>query len=171
EALAGSMVKISGKDVLATWKIIVAGLATPALYGIYSMLYFVFLVLRRPQLSTSSKLARVGLSWLVQPILHYMMMRLGDTGWDIYKSIKPLLLAIRNPEVGSLLRDMRLALAKDITAFVNAHAQDLLPAKHTSNDDTSAPEKQPSPVVPSPSPLLDKLNDSPSAPSPIQVSG
>ncbi|KAI8067969.1 hypothetical protein BC940DRAFT_326204 [Gongronella butleri] len=136
EALAGSMVKIKAKDVIASWKVIVASIATPALYGFYSVLYLVFLVLRRPKLSLSSKMTRVTLSWIIQPILHYVMMRMGDTGFDIYKSIKPLFLALRNPEVGRLLRDMRADLSQDITAFVNAHADVLLP--DTANEAAAA---------------------------------
>lgn len=85
EALAGSMVKIKANDVLATWKIIVAAFAAPALYGFYSLIYFFFLVKRRPTLTLRSKMIRACISWVIQPILHYFLIRLGDTGLDIYK--------------------------------------------------------------------------------------
>ncbi|CAO3649521.1 unnamed protein product [Cunninghamella echinulata] len=127
EALAGSMVKIKANDVLATWKIIVAAFAAPALYGFYSLIYFLFLVKRRPTLTLRSKIIRACISWAIQPILHYFLIRLGDTGLDIYKSIKPLFLAIRNPEVGKLLRAMRKDLSQNITEFVNEHADIILP--------------------------------------------
>lgn len=52
----------------------------------------------------------------------------------MFRSIKPLFLAIRNPEVGTLLRAMRKDLSHNITEFVNEHADIILP------DD----EKQPS---------------------------
>ncbi|KAI8089858.1 uncharacterized protein BX664DRAFT_334090 [Halteromyces radiatus] len=127
EALAGSMVKIKAKDVLATWKIIVAAFAAPALYGFYSLIYFIYLFKRRPALSLRNKMIRTCALWIIQPILHYFLMRLGDTGLDIYKSIKPLFLAIRNPAVGKLLREMRANLSRDITEFVNQHADIILP--------------------------------------------
>lgn len=85
EALAGSSVKIAGKDVLATWKVIVAAFAAPALYGIYSLFYLVYLMKRKTTLPLKVKLTRAGLVWAIQPILHYLLMRLGDTGLDIYK--------------------------------------------------------------------------------------
>ncbi|ORY99554.1 hypothetical protein BCR42DRAFT_339335 [Absidia repens] len=127
EALAGSMVKIKAKDVLATWKIIVAAFAAPALYGFYSLIYFLYLVKRRPSMSTHSKMIRSCALWAIQPILHYFLMRLGDTGLDIYKSIGPLFLAVRNPAVGKLLREMRKNLSHDITEFVNQHIDIILP--------------------------------------------
>ncbi|KAI9310321.1 hypothetical protein BX666DRAFT_1870358 [Dichotomocladium elegans] len=121
EALAGSMVKITGKDVLATWKIIVAGVAAPMLYGLYSLIFLNRMVKRRPELSMMQKLVRACLSWAGQPILYYILLRLGDMGLDIYKSIKPLFLAVRNPEVSQLLKIMRKDLSKDVTAFVHKH--------------------------------------------------
>lgn len=125
EALAGSSVKIAGKDVLATWKVIVAAFAAPALYGVYALVYLVYLVKRRPNLSLQSKLKRASFVWAIQPILHYLLMRLGDTGLDIYKSIKPLFLAIRNPEAGEIIRSIRKDLSQDITKFINEHAPEL----------------------------------------------
>ncbi|KAG2237858.1 hypothetical protein INT48_002159 [Thamnidium elegans] len=125
EALAGSSVKIAGKDVLATWKVIVAAFAAPALYGIYAFIYLVYLVKRRPTLSHKAKIFRASIVWAIQPILHYLLMRLGDTGLDIYKSIRPLFLAIRNPEAGGIIRSMRKDLSQDISQFINEHAPEL----------------------------------------------
>ncbi|KAL7334472.1 Glycerol-3-phosphate/dihydroxyacetone phosphate acyltransferase [Mucor circinelloides] len=125
QALAGSSVKIAGKDVLATWKVIVAAFAAPALYGVYALFYLAYLLKRKPNLSLKAKLTRAGLVWAIQPILHYLLMRLGDTGLDIYKSIKPLFLAIRNPEAGEIIRSMRKDLSRDITEFINQHAPEL----------------------------------------------
>ncbi|KAI8890293.1 hypothetical protein K501DRAFT_237319 [Backusella circina FSU 941] len=122
EALAGSSVKITGKDVLASWKVMVASVGAPALYGFYALIYLLYLVKRRPNLSPLSKLTRAGCAWAIQPILSYLLMRLGDTGLDIYKSIKPLFLVIRNPEAGGILRSMRKELSRDITDFINTHA-------------------------------------------------
>jgi glycerol-3-phosphate O-acyltransferase/dihydroxyacetone phosphate acyltransferase len=83
--LAGSSVKITGKDVLASWKVMVASVGAPALYGFYALIYLLYLVKRRPNLSPLSKLTRTACAWVIQPILSYLLMRLGDTGLDIYK--------------------------------------------------------------------------------------
>jgi glycerol-3-phosphate O-acyltransferase / dihydroxyacetone phosphate acyltransferase len=40
EALAGSKVKISGKDVVSTWKLLTALVVTPVLWCFYSVLVF-----------------------------------------------------------------------------------------------------------------------------------
>lgn len=85
EALAGSSVKITGKDVIATWKVIVVSVAAPALYGFYALLYLIFLIKHRPNLSLRHKVRRAICVWAIQPILSYLLMRLGDTGLDTYK--------------------------------------------------------------------------------------
>jgi hypothetical protein len=43
----------------------------------------------------------------------------------LFRSIKPLFLAIRNPEAGEILRSMRKDLSHDITQFINEHAPEL----------------------------------------------
>ncbi|ORE21180.1 hypothetical protein BCV71DRAFT_174372, partial [Rhizopus microsporus] len=139
EALAGSSVKIQGKDVIASWKVIVVSIAAPTLYGIYALFYLLFLIKRRSQLSLQSKLRRAACVWAIQPILSYLLMRLGDTGLDIYKSIKPLFLAIRNPEAGEIIRQIRKDLAKDITDFINQHAPEL-GLEGTSTDEENSRE-------------------------------
>ncbi|KAI8388144.1 uncharacterized protein BYT42DRAFT_492044, partial [Radiomyces spectabilis] len=126
EALAGSMVKIAAKDVIATWKIIVAAFAAPMLYAAYTAIYIAYLIKHRPTMSTRSKMIRAAISWIMQPLMHYVLMRLGDSGRDIYKSIKPLFLAIRNPECGKLLQAFRSELSRDITEFVNENASVML---------------------------------------------
>ncbi|GAA5796671.1 hypothetical protein HPULCUR_002046 [Helicostylum pulchrum] len=139
QALAGSSVKIAGKDVLATWKVIVAAFAAPALYGFYAFIYLVYLVKRRPTLSHKAKLFRASIVWAIQPVLHYFLMRLGDTGLDIYKSIRPLFLAIRNPEAGGIIRAMRKDLSQDISQFINEHAPELdLDYKSSSGSNSSS---------------------------------
>ncbi|CAO3690864.1 unnamed protein product [Rhizopus microsporus] len=139
QALAGSSVKIQGKDVIASWKVIVVSIAAPTLYGIYALFYLLFLIKRRSQLSLQSKLRRAACVWAIQPILSYLLMRLGDTGLDIYKSIKPLFLAIRNPEAGEIIRQIRKDLAKDITDFINQHAPEL-GLEGTSTDEENSRE-------------------------------
>lgn len=84
EAMAGSSMKIAGKDVLATWKVIVAAFAAPALYAVYALIYLIY-ISKRSTLSLQSKLYKASLAWAIQPILHYLLMKLGDTGLDIYK--------------------------------------------------------------------------------------
>ncbi|KAG1219580.1 hypothetical protein G6F35_007374 [Rhizopus arrhizus] len=137
QALAGSSVKITGKDVIASWKVIVVSVAAPALYGFYALLYLIFLIKHRPNLSLRHKIRRAICVWAIQPILSYLLMRLGDTGLDTYKSIKPLFLAIRNPEAGEVVRQMRTDLSKDIIEFINHHAPELNLEEHSDTESSS----------------------------------
>ncbi|GAN03179.1 glycerol-3-phosphate acyltransferase Sct1 [Mucor ambiguus] len=170
QALAGSSVKIAGKDVLATWKVIVAAFAAPALYGVYALFYLVYLLKRKPNLSLKAKLTRAGFIWAIQPILHYLLMRLGDTGLDIYKSIKPLFLAIRNPEAGEIIRSMRRDLSRDMTEFINLHAPELgIDGNSSSSNHSSANSVQASRSN-SDTNLLDQRNSESSSTSFLEAS-
>ncbi|KAH8548115.1 hypothetical protein BGW37DRAFT_431484 [Umbelopsis sp. PMI_123] len=119
-ALAGSSVKILGKDVVATWKIIVACFATPTLYAAYSLLYFVYLGRQYLAMSRRRRTIKALISWAIQPILHYTLMRCGETGIATYRSIKPLFLAITDPNASKRIKDMRAGLSKSITEFVQS---------------------------------------------------
>lgn len=67
-----------------------------------------------------------------------MMMYLHHT--CCIRSIKPLFLAVRNPDVGKLLKTMRKDLSKDVTAFVHEHSTIFLPDEpFLKQDDTSTP--------------------------------
>ncbi|KAI8977101.1 hypothetical protein BDF20DRAFT_872925 [Mycotypha africana] len=137
QALAGSSVKIAGKDVLATWKVIVTIFAAPMLYGLYGLFYLIYLHRRKPLLSTRAKLFRSMLLWVIQPIVYYFVMRLSDTGMDIYRSIKPLFLALRNPEASKILLSIRQELSKDLNLFINEHAPELELPSHAGNSSPS----------------------------------
>lgn len=41
------------------------------------------------------------------------------------RSIRPLFLAIRNPEAGHIIQSMRKDLSQDISTFINEHAPEL----------------------------------------------
>ncbi|KAL0084881.1 hypothetical protein J3Q64DRAFT_1640160 [Phycomyces blakesleeanus] len=121
EALAGSMVKVAAKDVLATWKVLVAAFAVPSLYLLYAGIYVFYFAKNRIFLSPKAKILKISNLFALQLILQYGFLRLGDAGRDLYKSTKPLFLALRNPKAGEILQSMRSNLAKDITTFVSQH--------------------------------------------------
>ncbi|KAI8983538.1 hypothetical protein BDB01DRAFT_722586, partial [Pilobolus umbonatus] len=120
EALAGSSVKIYGRDVLATWKVIVAAFAAPTLYGVYSLIYFIYRIKRHPHIQLKSHSKRSCYLWAIQVIVYYIAMKMGDTGSDIYKSIKPLFLSIRNPEASKIILSIRNELSQNITQLINS---------------------------------------------------
>jgi hypothetical protein len=71
--------------VVATWKIIVACFATPTLYAAYSLLYFVYLGRQYLAMSRRRRTIKALISWAIQPILHYTLMRCGETGIATYR--------------------------------------------------------------------------------------
>ncbi|KAG2173946.1 hypothetical protein INT44_000059, partial [Umbelopsis vinacea] len=119
EALANSSVKIAARDVLATWKILVALVAAPLLFGCYSLLATYYLHTHYAHLSIGH-LILIGLAlWIGQPILYFSVLRLTENGIDIYKSLGPVFLAVSNPSAAENLRAMRKKLSDDVTEFVN----------------------------------------------------
>ncbi|KAG0180564.1 hypothetical protein DFQ28_001726 [Apophysomyces sp. BC1034] len=118
EALAGSSVKIAARDVIATWKVLVTLIVAPALYGLYSCLLFAYLRIHCHDQSLFQSFSLSFITWLVQPFLQYFGVRLLENGLDIYKSLKPLVMAMSNPDGAAELRTMREQLSEHITNFV-----------------------------------------------------
>ncbi|CAO3589108.1 unnamed protein product [Absidia cylindrospora] len=118
QALAGSSVKIAARDVLATWKVIVALVVTPLLYGSYSTLLFGYLGYFA-KLGWKTSFWWSVVSFFVQFIFAYVGIRFVETGLEVFKSIQPLVLAIFEPDAAANLRKMRERLSDDVTDFVN----------------------------------------------------
>lgn len=125
EALAGSSVKIAARDVLATWKVIVALVFTPILYGFYSSILFIYLWRFGQHGLKSSFWWSVG-SFFIQPFFAYLGVRLVETGFELVKSLQPLIVALSQPDAATNLREMREKLSDDITNFVNEHGPTVL---------------------------------------------
>ncbi|OBZ85147.1 hypothetical protein A0J61_06803 [Choanephora cucurbitarum] len=115
EALAGSSVKIAGRDVLATWKILVALVGTPTLYGFYSTALFFYLYSNG--FAHPFKLSL--LVWAVLPFIQYICGLLLENSIDIYRSLSPLFMSLSNPDGAAELRRMRENLSDTITKFVD----------------------------------------------------
>ncbi|KAI8988801.1 hypothetical protein BDB01DRAFT_842323 [Pilobolus umbonatus] len=122
EALAGSTVKIAARDVLATWKILVAAVGAPLLYGIYSLILFGYLW----QHGYGHPFILSMIVWVIFPFIQYACILLLENSIDIYKSLKPLYLSLSNPNSFNELRDMREKLSDSITQFVNENGSSAL---------------------------------------------
>ncbi|KAF9323090.1 hypothetical protein BG006_001767 [Podila minutissima] len=127
EALAASTVKIAGRDVLATWKLLVALGLMPALYFSYSVLVFIFC--GRFDLSFKSRLLIAWAAWACIPFVTYASIRFGEQGIDIFKSIRPLFLSLIPGEESTIddLRNARAELRKTITNLINELAPEIYP--------------------------------------------
>ncbi|KAI8365925.1 uncharacterized protein BYT42DRAFT_505354 [Radiomyces spectabilis] len=117
EALAGSSVKIAGRDVLATWKFIVGLVVIPLLYGLYSLLVLGFAL--RTNWTWTQKILLPIATWNLLPFVSYASLRFGENGMDVYKSLRPLYLALTDPDSTTNLRHTREKLSQDITRIIN----------------------------------------------------
>ncbi|KAI1291300.1 hypothetical protein EDD11_009025, partial [Mortierella claussenii] len=127
EALAASTVKIAGRDVLATWKLLVALGLMPVLYFSYSVLVFVYC--GRFDISLITRLLIAWAAWALIPFVTYASIRFGEQGIDIFKSIRPLFLSIIPGEENTIndLRNARAELRKTITSLINELAPEIYP--------------------------------------------
>lgn len=125
-ALAGSTVKIAGRDVMATWKILVAMGLAPAIYN----LYCIVLAYTRawgyaPDWLRWWQIFIAG--WIVFPIITIAALRFGEVGMDIAKSLRPLFLALSPTSNYSIqkLRQRRVELANEVVTVINELGPDM----------------------------------------------
>ncbi|KAG0280659.1 hypothetical protein BGZ96_001471 [Linnemannia gamsii] len=127
EALAASTVKIAGRDVLATWKLLVALGLMPVLYFSYSVMVFIYC--GRFDFAFKSRLLIAWAAWALIPFVTYASIRFGEVGIDIFKSIRPLFLSIIPGQENTIddLRKARSELQKTITSLINELAPEIYP--------------------------------------------
>lgn len=131
-ALAGSSVKIQGKDVMATWKLLVSMALAPILYNLYNCIaaYKVYqdrLGGRVPEWIPIWAVFCAG--WIVFPAITFAALRFGEVGMDILKSLRPLALCI-NPSssynIGQL-RERREELSAQVAEVINTIGPEMFP--------------------------------------------
>jgi glycerol-3-phosphate O-acyltransferase/dihydroxyacetone phosphate acyltransferase len=83
EALAASTVKVEGKDVMATWKVLISIGAAPILYSLYASLATIVAIKAGAPLKW-----RIWTPFLVVialPIIGYFALKFGEAGMDVLK--------------------------------------------------------------------------------------
>ncbi|EPE10682.1 glycerol-3-phosphate o-acyltransferase 1 [Ophiostoma piceae UAMH 11346] len=135
EALAGSAVKIQGRDVMATWKLLVSMALTPLLYNLYCVLFVIKFGSDRlwgyvPQWASEAPWFLVFLTgWIVFPAISFASLRFGEVGMDIVKSLRPLVLCM-NPSSSyniQRLRERRAELQTQVTELINTLGPEMFP--------------------------------------------
>lgn len=146
KALAGSVVKLRGHDVVTTWKIIVAMVFAPALYTFYTVAGTVWLHYNRTGGYYSSYVPWWMLAQTYVPdtlpltvffvafgalmiFVSFAALRLGEIGMDILKSFPPMIVALNPRSAHSLvkLRAHREALSKQVSEVVNTLGPEMFP--------------------------------------------
>jgi glycerol-3-phosphate O-acyltransferase/dihydroxyacetone phosphate acyltransferase len=130
QALKASTVKIAARDVIATWKVLVAMGLAPLLYCWYAAAVTIVLARRDYIGSSTWTLARafvVILAGLAS--MSYGTLFIGERGVEIFKSLRPLALAINPTQKNTLekLKQTRQQLTSDITEVVNTLGPELYP--------------------------------------------
>ena len=131
-ALAASSVKIQGRDVMATWKLLVSMAFAPVLYNVYTSLlamkvYQDRLGGRVPEWIPVWAVFLAG--WVIFPAITFAALRFGEVGMDILKSLRPLALCI-NPSSSyniSRLRERREELSAQVTDVINTLGPEMFP--------------------------------------------
>ncbi|TGJ81367.1 hypothetical protein E0Z10_g7396 [Xylaria hypoxylon] len=130
EALAGSSVKVQGRDVMATWKLLVAMAFAPALYNLYS----ISLAIKVYQDNLWGYLPAAipfwlvyMIAWIVFPATTFAAFRIGEVGMDILKSLRPLILCISPTSSYSVqrLRERRAELSTQVVNVINDLGPDM----------------------------------------------
>lgn len=83
EALAASVVKVAGRDVLATWKILISMGVAPVLYTFYALLATIIAVKANAHI-----LLQLWTPFLVicaLPFMNYAALKFGEAGMDVLK--------------------------------------------------------------------------------------
>ncbi|KAG9245687.1 hypothetical protein BJ878DRAFT_338853 [Calycina marina] len=124
EALAASTVKLQGRDVMATWKLLVALAFAPILYNFYTILLTYWTYRNRVQgymPDWVSLWSVVIFGYIIFPAITFAALRFGEVGMDIVKSLRPLLVSL-NPRSSNIiihLRERRVKLSAEVTDLIN----------------------------------------------------
>ena len=132
EALAASTVKLQGRDVMATWKLLVSMAIAPSLYFLYSALLTYWTWRNRAQgyIPLWVPLWFIPIPSIIFFIsITFAALRFGEIGMDIFKSLRPLVLSLNPTSANTLvrLREERKALSQDVTDLINTLGPDMFP--------------------------------------------
>ena len=130
EALAASTVKLQGRDVVATWKLLVAMVVAPLLYTFYALLLLWWAYRNRIQGYLPEWVpswTALPLGYVVFPMLTFAALRIGEIGMDILKSLPPLVLCLKPSSSNTFvkLRKKRTHLSHEVTELINKFGPEL----------------------------------------------
>ncbi|KAH9048167.1 hypothetical protein EDB84DRAFT_1458769 [Lactarius hengduanensis] len=119
EALAASVVKVAGRDVLATWKVLISLVMAPALYAFYA--FVATFVSFEADVSFDRILWTPFLTLLALPCIGYAALKFGEAGVDVLKSLGPLIVTLMPGKHRYLehLKRVRQELAKELSEAID----------------------------------------------------
>ncbi|KAH7582351.1 Acyltransferase [Nakaseomyces glabratus] len=133
EGLKKSSVKIEGKDLIATWKLIVALLMAPSLYITYTIILMV-LHQRRSKyvwwvwVPTENKVIQFIYFYMLLVLVAYSSLKTGEIGFDLFKSLRPLMISLVYPQdYIHELQTRRKELSNEVTEICNELGPQVFP--------------------------------------------
>jgi len=119
EALAASTVKVAGRDVLGSWKVLISLGAAPLLYGLYAFIATAVMIRAGAPLKYRLWTPFIVVSAL--PFIGYAALKFGEAGMDVLKSLRPLIVSLAPGQARTLsrLKVMREELASELAASIN----------------------------------------------------
>ncbi|KAI0996495.1 putative acyltransferase [Podosphaera aphanis] len=132
EALAASTVKLQGRDVVATWKLLVALAFAPILYNLYTILLTYWTYSNRVQGYMPYWVPLWGvviLGYILFPAITFAALRFGEIGMDVVKSLRPLVLSLHpasNTHIHKL-QERREKLSMEVTNVINTLGPEVFP--------------------------------------------
>lgn len=132
EALKASTVKVQGKDVMATWKLLVALAFAPVLYNFYVIILCWWTYRHRCFGLMPDWMPIIGVAifgWVLFPTITFAALRFGEIGMDIFKSLRPLVLSLNPTSANTIhrLRERRAKLSSEVTDLINTLGPELFP--------------------------------------------
>jgi glycerol-3-phosphate O-acyltransferase/dihydroxyacetone phosphate acyltransferase len=132
EALAASTVKLQGRDVMATWKLLVAMGLAPVLYNFYTILlaYWTYRNHVQGYMPEWVPLWAVFIfGYIFFPAITFAALRFGEVGMDIVKSLRPLVLSLNPSSSNTIhkLRERRAQLSAEVTDVINTLGPEMFP--------------------------------------------
>lgn len=132
QALAASTVKLQGRDVMATWKLLVALAFAPILYTWYTVLLTYWTYRNRVQgyMPTWVPLWSIVIfGYIIFPAITFAALRFGEVGMDILKSLRPLVLCLNPSSSNTIhkLRERRAQLSTEVTEVINTLGPEMFP--------------------------------------------
>ncbi|KAG8714739.1 Microtubule-associated protein, microtubule dynamics during spindle orientation [Ceratobasidium sp. 423] len=119
EALAASTVKVAGRDVMASWKVLISMVVTPFLYSFYALLATI--VVARAGAPLSYQLWTPLLVMAALPLIGYSALKFGEAGMDVLKSLRPLVVQLVPGQTKQLerVKRQRAAIANELVECIN----------------------------------------------------
>ena len=102
-AVAGSRVKLKGRDILATWKVVCGMVLIPALHAFYTICVYCLY-------SSREAVAY----FFFMPFVSYTSIIASENAYMVLKSIGPLFMLLTKRQTGLELREMRRLLKRDV---------------------------------------------------------